>query len=239
MNESMIRVEKLSKEFLDHDRKVVALRHADLDIKKGEAYAIKGPSGSGKTTLLTLMGLLDFPTSGTIWIDGQEVTGIPENRLHEIRSRKIGFVFQSFNLMPYLNAQENVELPMELAGIERTERREKARELLDLVGLRERTTHRPGKLSAGEQQRVAIARALANDPPILLADEPTGNLDSKNKKEIVKLFNRLKEQRQMTVVVVTHDSQVATAIGRVARMRDGNLSLNPGKGNKNDDDDDD
>jgi putative ABC transport system ATP-binding protein len=238
-NISMIKVEKLSKEFQDHNRKVHALRNADLDIKKGEAYAIKGPSGSGKTTLLTLMGLLDSPTSGTVWIDGVDVTSIPENRLHEIRSQKIGFVFQNFNLMPYLNASENIELPMELAGLGKAERKEKARELLEVVGLAQRGTHRPSKLSAGEQQRVAIARALANDPPILLADEPTGNLDSKNKKEIVKLFNRLRDQRKMTLVVVTHDSQVANSIGRVARMRDGVLSLNQTKATKYDDDDDD
>ena len=221
--ENVLKVEKLSKEYVMKEHRVMALRSATLEVKPGEAVAIKGPSGSGKTTLLTLMGLLDTPTGGRIWIDGQEMTDIPDNKLHEVRQKKIGFVFQSFNLMPYLNAVENVELPMELGGMDPKARREKALSLLEEVGLKERAMHKPTKLSAGEQQRVAIARALANDPKILLADEPTGNLDTKTKKEIVRLFYKLKQERGMSLVVVTHDSQVANAIGKVFVMRDGNL----------------
>jgi len=236
--ENVLRVEKLSKEYVMKEHSVMALRSASFEVKAGEAVAIKGPSGSGKTTLLTLMGLLDSPTGGRLWIDGQEMTDIPDNKLHEIRQKKIGFVFQSFNLMPYLNAVENVELPMELGDLDPKARREKALGLLEIVGLRERAMHKPTKLSAGEQQRVAIARALANDPKILLADEPTGNLDSKTKKEIVRLFIKLRQERGMTLVVVTHDSQVANAIGRVLVMRDGNLAVGKvGRVIEEDDDD--
>jgi putative ABC transport system ATP-binding protein len=236
--EIVIKVENLSREYVMKEHKVMALRNASLEVKAGEAVAIKGPSGSGKTTLLTLIGLLDVPTKGRIWIDGQEMTGIPDNKLHEIRQKKIGFVFQSFNLLPYLNAIENVELPMELSGLSPSARKEKAMKLLEEVGLKERALHKPSKLSAGEQQRVAIARALANDPKILLADEPTGNLDSKTKKEITRLFYRLRKERRMALVVVTHDSHVANNIGRVMVMRDGVLVI--GKvGRITEDDDDD
>jgi putative ABC transport system ATP-binding protein len=219
----VIKAVGLSKEYDLKSHKVQALKDATFEVKRGESIAIKGPSGSGKTTLLTMIGLLDSPTSGSIIIDGVDMTKIPENKLHEIRQKKIGFVFQSFNLMPYLTAQENVELPMELGELTRTQRKERAMELLGIVGLAERVGHRPAKLSAGEQQRVAIARALANGPSILLADEPTGNLDSKSKKEIVKLFNRLRRERGMTVIIVTHDDKVANDIGRVINMRDGRL----------------
>jgi putative ABC transport system ATP-binding protein len=219
----MVRTMGVSKEYDLKTHKVLALRDATFEVRRGESVAIKGPSGSGKTTLLTMIGLLDSPTSGTITIDGQDVTQIPEHKLHEIRQKKLGFVFQSFNLMPYLTAQENVELPMELSEMTRNERKEKALELLGLVGLSERVGHRPTKMSAGEQQRVAIARALANGPSILLADEPTGNLDGKSKKEVVRLFNRLRREKGMTVIIVTHDDKVANDIGRVIRMQNGRL----------------
>jgi putative ABC transport system ATP-binding protein len=219
----MVKAVNLSKEYDLRSHKVLALRDANFEVRRGESVAIKGPSGSGKTTLLTLIGLLDSPTSGSITIDGVDLTQIHENKLHEIRQKKIGFVFQAFNLMPYLTAQENVELPMELGELTRGQRKERAVELLGIVGLSERVGHRPTKLSAGEQQRVAIARALANGPSILLADEPTGNLDSKSKKEIVKLFNRLRREQGMTVIIVTHDDKVASDIGRVIRMHDGRL----------------
>jgi putative ABC transport system ATP-binding protein len=219
----VIRAVGLSKEYDLKSHKVLALRDATFEVKRGESIAIKGPSGSGKTTLLTLIGLLDSPTSGSITIDGVDLTQIHESKLHEVRQKKIGFVFQSFNLMPYLTAQENVELPMELGSLTRSQRKERALELLGIVGLAERVGHRPAKLSAGEQQRVAIARALANRPSILLADEPTGNLDSKSKKEIVKLFNRLRREQGMTVIIVTHDDKVANDIGKVIRMRNGRL----------------
>ncbi|HEY3419703.1 MAG TPA: ABC transporter ATP-binding protein [Methanomassiliicoccales archaeon] len=213
----------LSKEYDLKSHKVLALRNASFEVRHGESIAIKGPSGSGKTTLLTMIGLLDWPTSGSITIDGVDLTKIHESKLHEVRQKKIGFVFQSFNLMPYLTAEENVELPMELGDLTRSQRKERALELLGIVGLAERVGHRPTKLSAGEQQRVAIARALANGPSILLADEPTGNLDSKSKKEIVKLFNRLRREQGMTVIIVTHDDKVANDIGKVIRMRNGRL----------------
>jgi putative ABC transport system ATP-binding protein len=219
----VIKAVGLSKEYDLKSHKVLALRDATFEVKRGESIAIKGPSGSGKTTLLTMIGLLDSPTSGSITIDGIDLTQIPESKLHEIRQKKIGFVFQAFNLMPYLSAQENVELPMELSDLTRNQRKERALELLGIVGLSERVGHRPAKLSAGEQQRVAIARALANGPSILLADEPTGNLDSKSKKEIVKLFNRLRREKGMTVIIVTHDDRVANDIGKVIRMRNGRL----------------
>ena len=218
-----IKAVNVSKEYDLKTHKVLALRDATFEVKRGESIAIKGPSGSGKTTLLTMIGLLDSPTSGSITIDGVDMTRIHESKLHEVRQKKIGFVFQAFNLMPYLTAQENVELPMELGGLTRGQRKERATELLGIVGLAERVDHRPTKLSAGEQQRVAIARALANGPSILLADEPTGNLDSKSKKEIVKLFNRLRREQGMTVIIVTHDDKVANDIGRVIRMHDGRL----------------
>jgi putative ABC transport system ATP-binding protein len=221
--ENVIKAENVCKEYVMKEHRVMALRGATLEVKAGEAVAIKGPSGSGKTTLLTMVGLLDTPTSGRIWIGGQEMTGIPDSKLHEIRQRNIGFVFQSFNLLPYLNAVENVELPMELSEMGAKERREKAMRLLEEVGLKERAMHKPMKLSAGEQQRVAIARALANDPKVLLADEPTGNLDSKTKKEIIGLFDRLRKERGMALIVVTHDSNVANSIGKVMVMRDGVL----------------
>ncbi len=222
----VIKAVGLSKEYDLKSHRVVALRDATFEVKRGESIAIKGPSGSGKTTLLTMIGLLDSPTSGSITIDGVDLTQIPEGKLHEVRQKKIGFVFQSFNLMPYLTAQENVELPMELGGLTRSQGRERSLELLGIVGLSERVGHRPTKLSAGEQQRVAIARALANRPSILLADEPTGNLDSKSKKEIVKLFNRLRREQGMTVIIVTHDDKVANDIGKVIRMRNGRLLTN-------------
>ncbi len=232
----VIKAVGLSKEYDLKSHKVQALKDATFEVKRGESIAIKGPSGSGKTTLLTMIGLLDSPTSGSIIIDGVDMTKIHENKLHEIRQKKIGFVFQSFNLMPYLTAQENVELPMELGELTRTQRKERALELLEIVGLSERVGHRPTKLSAGEQQRVAIARALANGPSILLADEPTGNLDSKSKKEIVKLFNRLRRERGMTVIIVTHDDKVATDIGRVINMRDGRLLTGKDEVSNEDDD---
>ena len=222
----MIKAVGLCKEYDLKSHKVMALRDATFEVKRGESIAIKGPSGSGKTTLLTMIGLLDSPTSGSLIIDGVDLTQIHESKLHEVRQKKIGFVFQSFNLMPYLTAQENVELPMELGDLTRSQRKERASELLGIVGLAERVGHRPAKLSAGEQQRVAIARALANGPSILLADEPTGNLDSKSKKEIVKLFNRLRREQGMTVIIVTHDDKVANDIGKVIRMQNGRLLTN-------------
>jgi putative ABC transport system ATP-binding protein len=192
-------------------------------VNKGEFVAIMGPSGSGKTTLLNVLGCLDKPTSGKVLLDGVDVAELPETELYKIRRNKIGFIFQTFNLLPYLNAVENVELPMECTKKSKGERRSRATKLLEMVGLSGREEHRPQRLSAGEQQRVAIARALANDPAILLADEPTGNLDAKNKQELVKLLANLNLNQGTTIIVVTHDGQVAAHTERMLLLKDGRI----------------
>ncbi len=223
MSEAVLKTEKLYKTYEMGKRKIPALSDLNLQVNKGEFVAIMGPSGSGKTTLLNVLGCLDKPTSGKIILDNVDAASLPERKLYKIRRNKIGFVFQTFNLLPYLNAAENVELPMENAGKSKSERRRKARELLKLVGLEGREEHRPQRLSAGEQQRVAIARALANDPAIILADEPTGNLDTQNKYEIVRLLANLNIERGTTVIMVTHDSQVASHTERVFFLKDGKI----------------
>ncbi|HML04008.1 MAG TPA: ABC transporter ATP-binding protein [Candidatus Bathyarchaeia archaeon] len=204
-------------------RKVSALSGLNLQVNKGEFVAIMGPSGSGKTTLLNILGCLDKPTAGKAVLNDVDVTKLPEKKLCEIRRNKIGFVFQTFNLLPYLNAIENVELPMESTKKSRSERRRRAQELLEIVGLSGREGHRPHKLSAGEQQRVAIARALANNPDIVLADEPTGNLDQKNKFEIVRLLGKLNIDQGTTIIMVTHDGQMAAHTERVLLLNDGKI----------------
>jgi putative ABC transport system ATP-binding protein len=224
MSEYILRTEKLTKVYNMGKRKIPALSGVDLQVSKGEFTAIMGPSGSGKTTLLNVLGCLDTPTSGKMVLDKVDVAKLPEKELYKIRRNKIGFVFQTFNLLPYMNTVENVELPMECTKKSKSERRNKAYELLKLVGLEERKEHRPQRLSAGEQQRVAIARALANDPAIILADEPTGNLDAKNKHEIVRLLANLNIDRGTTVIMVTHDSQVASHTERVLFLKDGRIT---------------
>ena len=199
---------------------VHAVRGVSLDVRAGEYVAIVGPSGCGKSTLLNLLGAIDEPSSGTLNIAGQRVTGLTDREATLFRLRNIGFVFQRFYLMPVLTAIENVELPMAEAGAGKAERRERARELLSYVGLGERTHHRPTELSGGEQQRVAIARALANRPSLLLADEPTGELDAHTGAEVITLFERLNRDGT-TLVVVTHDEELAKAARRVVHMRDG------------------
>ena len=196
----------------------------NLQVNKGEFVAIMGPSGSGKTTLLNVLGCLDKPTGGKVILDGLDVSRLPEKELYKIRRNKIGFIFQTFNLLPYLNARENVELPMECTTKSKSERRQRSRELLKLVGLAGREEHRPQRLSAGEQQRVAIARAFANDPAIILADEPTGNLDTENKYGIVRLLANLNIDRGTTVVVVTHDGQLASHTERMLLLKDGKIT---------------
>jgi putative ABC transport system ATP-binding protein len=223
MSEAVLRTEKLFKTYEMGKRKIPALYDLNLQVNRGEFVAIMGPSGSGKTTLLNVLGCLDKPTSGKVILDDVDAANLPERELYKIRRDKIGFVFQTFNLLPYLNAAENVELPMENTKKTKSERRKKARELLRLVGLEGREEHRPQRLSAGEQQRVAIARALANDPAIILADEPTGNLDSQNKYEIVRLLANLNIERGTTVIMVTHDSQVATHTERMFLLKDGKI----------------
>ncbi|HLE75405.1 MAG TPA: ATP-binding cassette domain-containing protein [Candidatus Bathyarchaeia archaeon] len=224
MSETILKTEKLCKIYSMGKRKVHALQGLTLQVVKGEFIAIMGSSGSGKTTLLNMLGCLDKPTSGKILLDQQDVASLPEKKLCEIRRNKIGFVFQTFNLLPYLNAEENVELPMEHSQKSKVERKKRARELLQMVGLSGRENHRPNRLSAGEQQRVAIARALANNPSIILADEPTGNLDSANKFEIVKLLARLNMSQGTTIIMVTHDGQVASHTEKMLLLSDGRIT---------------
>ncbi len=223
MSEAVLKLEKLSKTYTLGKRNVQALSSVNLQVNRGEFVAIMGPSGSGKTTLLNVLGCLDKPTTGTVLLDGVDVAKMPEKELYKIRKSKIGFVFQTFNLLPYLNARENVELPMENTNLSKSERRQKASELLGMVGLSGREEHRPHRLSAGEQQRVAIARALANNPAIILADEPTGNLDAKNKREIVTLLANLNLKQNTTIIMVTHDGQVAAHTERVLLLKDGKV----------------
>jgi len=223
MNNNVLEIENLSRTYMLGKQSINALINLNMHVSKGEFIAIMGPSGSGKSTLLNVIGCIDKPTSGKICLDDIDVTNTPESKLYKIRRNKMGFVFQSFNLLSYLSARENVELPMEGKIKDKTERRKKASELLRLVGLLDRENHRPQKLSQGEQQRVAIARALANDPAIILADEPTGNLDSKNKQEIIKLLANLNLTRGTTIIMVTHDIQVANNTERVLLLKDGNI----------------
>jgi putative ABC transport system ATP-binding protein len=204
------------------ESEVVALEELDLQIPPGEFVTIMGPSGSGKSTLMHLLGCLDRPTSGRYVLDGVEVHAMEDLELSRLRNQKVGFVFQSFNLIPQLSVSENVQLPLVYAGVRQPERRTRAHELLDAVGLRPRQAHRPNELSGGERQRVAIARALANRPKLLLADEPTGNLDSKTGLGIMRLFEKL-HQNGTTLVLVTHDPGVAEWSDRVVRMLDGRI----------------
>ena len=216
--------QKLDKIFEKQGNKVNALRSVNLTVNRGEYIALQGPSGSGKTTLLNILGCLDRPTSGRVVIDGTDVSKMSEKELANIRGTKMGFVFQAFNLIPILNALENVELPMEHnRNLTRAEKRSKARELLKLVGLATREEHQPDELSAGEQQRVAIARALANDPAIILADEPTGNLDSKKGKHIMKLLGDLNSKLGTTIVAVTHDDAMARLTKKIVKLKDGKI----------------
>jgi len=199
---------------------VEALRGVNLKVKEGEFISILGPSGSGKSTLLNLIGALDKPTEGKIFIDNVDISTLKENELADLR-RKVGFVFQFFNLIPRFTALENVELPMAIAGLGKDERRRRAAELLEVVGLADRMNHKPTELSGGEQQRVAIARALTNNPRFLLMDEPTGNIDSKNACEIIQLIKRLNREKGVTIIMVTHDQQLAAEADRTAYMLDG------------------
>ncbi|MEM1539715.1 MAG: ABC transporter ATP-binding protein [Thermoproteota archaeon] len=200
---------------------VQALRGVSFVVKEGEFLAVLGPSGSGKSTLLHLIGCLDRPDEGEIIIEGRNVLELSDDELADLRLKRIGFVFQFFNLLPRLTALENVELPLMLAGVSDKESREEAKKLLELVGLGERLNHRPSELSGGEQQRVAIARALINNPKLILADEPTGNLDTKSGWEIVNLMRRLNEEMKQTFIVVTHDPQIAEVADRIIYLKDG------------------
>jgi putative ABC transport system ATP-binding protein len=200
---------------------VHALRGLDLKINEGEIVAIMGPSGSGKSTLMHLLGALDTPTGGSAILEGQDLQGLKERQLVTLRGKKIGFVFQTFNLIQTLSAQQNVELPMIFQGIRKGERARRARELLTKVGLADRVKHKPNELSGGERQRVAIARALANDPEIILADEPTGNLDSESGAPVLEMLKRLSVEDGKTVIIVTHDPDATAIADRIVRLRDG------------------
>ena len=199
---------------------VNALQGVNLKVESGDFLAILGPSGSGKSTLLNLVGVLDKPTEGKMLIEGVDVSTLNDNQLTDLR-RRIGFVFQFFNLIPRFTARENVELSMSIADMSRNERRKRAEDLLETVGLKERMNHKPIELSGGEQQRVAISRALANNPRFLLMDEPTGNIDSKNANEIVGLVKKLNEEKGVTIIMVTHDQRLAQVTKRIVQMSDG------------------
>ncbi len=224
MTGNILMAKKLEKTFSKQGSEVKALRGVNLQVRRGEFIALQGPSGSGKTTLLNILGCLDRATSGKVIIDDTDVSLMNERELAGIRGTKMGFVFQAFNLIPILNALENVELPMEHnRNLTKAEKRAKARELLKLVGLADREKHKPDELSAGEQQRVAIARALANDPSIILADEPTGNLDSRKGKHIMKLLGDLNDQLGTTVIMVTHDDVMARLTRKIVKLKDGKI----------------
>jgi len=199
---------------------VDALRGVNLKVEGGDFLAILGPSGSGKSTLLNLVGALDKPTEGSMLIEGTDISTLNDDQLADLR-RRIGFVFQFFNLIPRFNARENVELSMSIAGLSKAERRKRAEDLLETVGLKERMNHKPTELSGGEQQRVAIARALANNPKFFLMDEPTGNIDSKTATEIISLIKKLNEEKAVTIIMVTHDERLASQSKRIVQMFDG------------------
>ena len=219
---AILEVRNLVREYPMGSERVAALRGVSFDVDTGDYAAIVGPSGCGKSTLLNLLGVIDRPTSGTVSIAGERVDQLPDAHATEFRLRRIGFVFQRFYLMQALTASENVQLPLSEAGMKGRARKERARELLDYVGLGLREGHRPSQLSGGEQQRVAIARALANSPKIVLADEPTGELDARTGAEMIALFERLNADGT-TIVVVTHDEDLASAARRVIHMRDGEI----------------
>ncbi len=203
---------------------VIALRGLDMAVEDGELVAVQGPSGCGKTTLLNLVGGIDRPTGGRVEVDGANLPDFSDSELVTYRRNRVGFVFQFFNLVPTLTAEENIQLPMRLAGKPGSERDARTKELLKLIDLENRRTHRPDELSGGEQQRIALATALANDPPLLLADEPTGELDTKTGHEILELFRRLNEDYKKTILVVTHDQRVANIAHRVLQIEDGKIT---------------
>jgi putative ABC transport system ATP-binding protein len=216
----VVKTVELSKTYILGKVPVKALQGVNLKVEKGDFLAILGPSGSGKSTLLNMIGALDKPSEGKVFIEGVDISTLNDNQLADIRGN-IGFVFQFFNLIPRLNARGNVELPMAIPGLSKNERRKRAEELLETVGLKERMGHKPAELSGGERQRVAIARALANNPKFLLMDEPTGNIDSKTAKEIIQLVKRLNEEKGVTIIMITHDQQLASQAKRIVKMLDG------------------
>ena len=225
VRDTVIELERVTKVYRTGTISVAALRGVSLSIDQGEYVTIIGPSGSGKSTLMHILGCLDIPSSGGYRLAGEDVSHMSEAALAEVRNRRIGFVFQQFNLLASMTAWQNVELPMVYAGVIRSERRERAMEALGRVGLAGRVNHRPGELSGGQQQRVAVARALVTEPDLILADEPTGNLDSKSAADVLRLMGELHEAGR-TLVLITHDVEVASAAGRVVGIRDGLLTEN-------------
>jgi len=223
--DALIRVENLQKSYAVGDVTVHALRGVNLSLEPGSFSAVVGASGSGKSTFMNILGLLDQPTSGHYWLAGEDVSGFDRDRRAVLRNRTIGFVFQSFNLLPRTSALENVELPLLYNGKSwgATERHRRARELLDIVGLGPRADHTPSQLSGGQQQRVAVARALVNEPELILADEPTGNLDSRTSVEIMEVLQRLNRERRITIVLITHEHDIADYAERVVTFRDGRV----------------
>lgn len=223
MNQEIIRLDGITRFFKVGTEVVRALRGVDLSIKKNEYVALMGPSGSGKSTLMNLLGCLDTPTGGSYWLNGMDVSKLPDNELAEIRNKEIGFVFQTFNLLPRLTALENVALPMIYAGYAKGDRLQRAMEVLDNVKLSDRVKHKPNELSGGQRQRVAIARAMVNNPSIILADEPTGNLDSKTSVEIMGLIEEI-HRAGNTIILVTHEEDIARHAHRIVRLSDGLVS---------------
>ena len=224
-NGQTLRMDRLCKSYQLGAMELKVLRDIDLTINTGEYIAIMGPSGSGKSTLLNMIGCLDRPTSGDYWLGGENVALLEDDALSLIRGARIGFVFQSFNLISQLNVVENIEVPMYYQGCSERESEQRAKDLADMVGLGDRMGHRPSELSGGQQQRVAIARALANDPLIILADEPTGNLDSESGAEILRILDRLHDEGK-TLIVVTHDPGIAKVAGRLVELFDGRIKTN-------------
>lgn len=229
-NGTLISLSGITKDYDTGKIKVRALRDINLDIKRGEFIAIIGPSGSGKSTLMNIMGCLDTPTAGEYLLDGRPVANMGIHQLAAIRNKKIGFIFQNFNLLAYATAYENVELPLIFAGTPGSIRKERIMRNLSMVGLADRADHKPTELSGGEMQRVAIARALANDPEVVLADEPTGNLDTKSGKEIIDIFQKLNSEGR-SVVTITHDMSIAEKCHRIVGLRDGAVESDTHNGN--------
>jgi putative ABC transport system ATP-binding protein len=225
MSELMISVKDITKTYQMGEVEVQALAGVTFEIQKGEVVSIMGPSGSGKSTLMNILGCLDIPTTGEYALDGENVSKLKDDQLAKIRNRKVGFVFQSFNLLPRASALANVELPLRYGGVN-GDRSKRSRLALEAVGLGDRMNHRPSELSGGQQQRVALARAMVNEPSILMADEPTGNLDTKSGKEIMELILDMNQTHGTTVIIVTHDPGVAAQTQRVIRLRDGLLESN-------------
>jgi putative ABC transport system ATP-binding protein len=221
MKDIIIRLENVWKIYMIGEVKVPALRGLNLKIKKGEFVAVQGASGSGKSTALNSIGCLDVPTKGRVYLEGRDISKLDESELAQIRGKKIGFIFQQFNLINTLSALENVTLPMIFQNISKEDRRKKARELLEMVELGDRIYHKPTEMSGGQQQRVAIARALVNDPEVILADEPTGNLDSKTGENVINFLDKLHKEKKTTIIMVTHDAALAHHAQRIEHLKDG------------------